>query len=171
MTTERANPSVSTVRGVARATTLGAGLFGVLGALGVLATSLGCYNEGGPGWSADRGALVSTPLQPKTWSVIDTRTGQTVFTIEIPVGKRFIFSFSTGGGDPANGLPDRLAWDLWEPDESFGQPKNRVNVPEPASRRTEWVFRPSPELPTTLKPKAPIPTQPEPSKPAPGATD
>ena len=56
--------------------------------LGILAASfalLGCRSEGGIGYSADSYTYVSRTWEPKTISVIDTRTGETIWTLELPV--------------------------------------------------------------------------------------
>jgi hypothetical protein len=144
--------------------------FTLIPLLSGMATGVGgCYFEGGPGWSADRAKIVSTSLQPKTWSVMDTRTGQTVLTVEIPVDSALVYDFNSGGGDPARGMPDTLLWDIWPLGQAFGQPQRRIVVPPADSRRTEWVLRPTPELPAGLKPAQPIPTlSPPPAPPVTG---
>jgi hypothetical protein len=113
----------------------------------------GCYFEGGPMASADRFTYVSSSWQPKTISLIDTRTGETIWSVDVPVGKKLVIDFNPPpkdetGADPAR--PDVMVWDLMAPDQYFGQLKNKVRVPGPATRRVEMTLRPAPELPEEM---------------------
>ena len=70
---------------------------------------LGCRCEGGIGYSGDSYTYVSRTWEPKTISVIDTRTGETIWTLELPVGKQLNLKFVTGTG-PNEYYPDEIQW-------------------------------------------------------------
>jgi hypothetical protein len=138
---------------------------------GALATLGGCYGEGGSFMSVDRGRIVSRALEPKTVSIIDTRTDKVVFTIDIPVDADLLYAFQEGGGDATIGLPDTFAYEVWPRDRSLGVASNKAPVPQAEVRRLEWKYRPAPELPGALQPAKPLPTRPKPPVPPPGATE
>lgn len=131
----------------------------------------GCYGLGGSMMSVDRGRIDSRANTPKTVSIIDTRTESVVFTIDIPVDSDLLYSFAEGGGDPALGLPDTFAYEVWPRDTGLGSASNKRAVPSADARRLEWKLRPLPELPGTLQPAKPLPTRPAPPVPPAGATD
>ncbi|MCE2966130.1 MAG: hypothetical protein ACK55O_01050 [Phycisphaerales bacterium] len=131
------------------------GLLALVGAAGV-ATMSGCYFDGGPLWSADQGSYISTTNLPQTVSVMDLRTGQEVWSYDIPVDRKLVIDFSKGVGDPTIGMPDKMNWEEWPIDRNFGQPSNVVFVPPASARRVDVKIRSVPELPDTLKPKAPV---------------
>ncbi len=123
----------------------------LLGAMWAAAT--GCYFEGGPMASADRFTYVSTSWQPKTLSVIDTRTGETIWSVDVPVGKKLVMDFNPAPSseiddDPTR--PDVMLWDIIEPDQYFGALQNKMRVPGRTVRRVEMTLRPTPELPEEM---------------------
>jgi hypothetical protein len=127
-----------------------------LAALAGLAVLSGCYFNGGPQWSADQGSYISTTNLPQTVSVMDLRTGQEVWSYDIPVDRKLVIDFSKGVGDPTIGMPDKMNWEEWPIDRSFGQPSQVVLVPPASARRVDVKIRSVPELPDVLKPKAPV---------------
>lgn len=105
----------------------------------------GCWTEGGRGYSNDSYTYISREWEPKTISVIDTRTGQAVWSYDVPVGRQLIMEFFRGGsGDPA--LPDTLRWGDREAGTLFGLPENTVSVPTASVRRVDMKLRPVPEM-------------------------
>ncbi|MEM1423321.1 MAG: hypothetical protein AAGH64_04885, partial [Planctomycetota bacterium] len=79
-----------------------------LSALTLTGLMLGaCHLEGGPRWSADRYTYVSREWQPKTVSLIDTRTGETTWSVDVPVGQQLVVGFSKGTG-PNELRPDEI---------------------------------------------------------------
>lgn len=104
----------------------------------------GCWTEGGRGYSNDSYTYISRTWEPKTISVIDTRTGQSVWTYEIPVGRQLNIEFFQGGsGDAMN--PDQLKWSDREAGTIFSMLDNTVAVPAADARRVDWKLRPTPE--------------------------
>lgn len=132
----------------------------VVAAAGLAACSLlltGCWTEGGRGYSNDSYTYISREWEPKTISVIDTRTGQAVWSYEIPVGHQLMMEFYRGRSkDPL--LPDHLAWADREAGTIFGALTNTVAVPSASVRRVDMKLRPVPETglpaPVTAAPAA-----------------
>ena len=93
-------------------------LAAILLAAGAL-TSTACHYQGGPRYSADRFTYESSSWYPKTVSLIDTRTGQTVWTVDIPVGEQLVVGFSRGTG-PNEFNTDEIVWGLMPAGQRFG---------------------------------------------------
>lgn len=109
--------------------------------------SSGCAGEGGMGMSRDRYVYASTPWQPKTVTLRDTRTGQDFWTMEVPVGKKLVVRFEEGEGSKGAFTPDRMCWTIIDDGDDFMTLKNKLNVPGPEARRLDITLRPSPEMP------------------------
>ncbi|MBL0921506.1 MAG: hypothetical protein IBJ10_05185 [Phycisphaerales bacterium] len=118
-----------------------------------LALGGGCYFEGGSMSSADRFTYASTSWQPKTISVIDTRTGETIWSMDVPVGRKLVIDFNEAPSSEINddpSRPDIMLWDIMENDRYFGALANKVRVPGPGLRRVDVTLRPTPELPPDM---------------------
>ena len=132
----------------------------------------GCYSEGGPGVSLDQHAYVSTTWQPKTVTLRDTRTGQALWSIDVPVGKKLVILFrenaAENGQSFGDATPDLMLWELMEADEDFGPLHNKMPVPPSTARKLDMTLRTSPELPAAMGGAVPT-TAPAPeAKPAGG---
>jgi hypothetical protein len=111
----------------------------------------GCYTEGGPGAAVDQAVYVSRPWQPWTVTLRDTRTGQEFWSMDVPVGKRLILSFSTDTGTKDKYTPDKMKWALVDESEDFAvNLPNSLPVPPADSRRLEPTLRAVPELPESM---------------------
>lgn len=118
----------------------------------------GCHYEGGPLYSADRFTYVSREWQPWTISLIDTRTGESLWSVDVPVGQKLVVGFREGAG-PNSFKPDMMDWGLMAHDRTFGERPNQLPVPPAGSRRIEPTLRPTPELPGTPAAGSPFETQ------------
>lgn len=118
--------------------------------LASLALSAGCYYEGGPLRSIDRFTYVSTSWQPKTVTLIDTRTGESMWSVDIPVGQQLVIDFnsSTREADNTQWLPDDAQWDLMPDNRRHGTLHNKMKVPPRQARRLDVSLRPVPEMPS-----------------------
>jgi len=132
------------------------GLF-ALAALGPIGFTTGCHTEGGPMWSADRYTYVSRTWEPKTVSVIDTRTGESIWSVDIPVGQKLSVGFSKGTG-PNEYKPDEIVWEVIPEDRTFATRSNRQPCPPAHARRIEMHIRATPELPGAEMPGSPYGT-------------
>lgn len=117
--------------------------------LASLALSAGCYYEGGPLRSIDRFTYASTTWSPKTVTLVDTRTGEAMWSVDIPVGRQLVIDFDTSkDADNTQWLPDEARWDLMPDTRRHGQLQNKMKVPPPQARRIDVSLRPVPEMPS-----------------------
>lgn len=109
----------------------------------------GCYFEGGSMSSEDRFTYVSTTWQPKTISVVDTRTAEVIWSVDVPVGKKLVVDFNKGSDEEQKDpyRPDVMLWDIIEPDAYFGALSNKLRIPPKSARRIDMTLRPAPEQP------------------------
>ncbi|MCE9619456.1 MAG: hypothetical protein K8R92_06070 [Planctomycetes bacterium] len=117
--------------------------------LGLLATLAGCYApDGGLMPNSGRGyTYISTSMQPLTITVVDARTDEAFFIMEIPPGQQLTFNFLQGGGDDPIYSPDRMVYAVWEGGEQFGSLNNQLSCPPAAARRIEMDIRKPPVWP------------------------
>lgn len=124
--------------------------------LGAMLTTIGgvsgCYSDGGIAYSLDRYSYVSRPWQPLTVTLKDTRTGQDFWSVDVPVGKMLIVSFSDTGGTDDGYTPSSMTWGLEDSEFEYGVPTmpNTLPVPPANARRVEVAIRPTPELPESM---------------------
>jgi hypothetical protein len=135
------------------------------GLITAASTLTGCFGPGGSHISDNHFLQESTSHLPTTVSVVDTRTGQTLWSFDIPVDKALDYRFIKDEGDKAKGMPDLLRWVLIDRVNSeyygFGgtyPDANAIAVPADPYKKVELKFRPAPELPSELN--NPIPTAP-----------
>ncbi len=105
--------------------------------------------EGGPFFSNDKHTYVSTSWRPWTISLIDTRTGEPVWSVDVPVGKQVTVQFREGSG-PNQFKPDMMDWEIREAGRR-GVLRNQIPVPPSHVRRLEPTIRPAPEAPGALE--------------------
>lgn len=117
-------------------------------ALAILSLTLGAcaYSPGGSGVSNDVHTYLSTPHEPKTVSLIDTRTGQRIWTAEVPVGRQLVVKFMNNGNAEQSGV-DEMRWDIMNYGRSWSTLSNIQPCPPASSRRLEWDLRKRPEMP------------------------
>ena len=107
----------------------------------------GCYSPSG-GLIKRRGAAntyYSTQSRPATVTIVDTRTEEPFFTIEIPVGKQLTMDFKEGKGDDPVLTPDLMVYQIFDLGTSIGKLRNSVTVPNQFCRRIDVDYRPAPE--------------------------
>lgn len=127
------------------------------------ASTLGaCANNmwypGGPLRSIDQYTYESTSWYPQTVSLVDTRTDQVIWTVDVPVDQQLVMRFNKGEGDDNRVTPDMMEWDVWPIGQRSGQPQYTMNVPPADCRRVDVLARPSPEFPPDMKPsETPMP--------------
>jgi hypothetical protein len=141
-------------------------------ALGVIIAGFGLagcntykgYYPGGGYTSRDRFTYESTSWMPQTVTVRDTRTGEDLWSIDVPVGKKVVVWFKPGLG-PGQPYPDAMEWALFDLDVDKGPLPNMVGVPSADARLVIATLRPAPEMPgETLAPEdyvepAPLPAE------------
>ncbi len=131
-------PTRRAVRNVMTTLSLAALSFGALS---------GCYTPQGPGYSGlAPETYISTSLSPKTVSLVDKRTDETVWSVDVPVGKQVVIIFREGQNEGAF-MPDTLLWEVMDAGKKFGKLDNEIPSPPRSSRRVDMALRPAPELP------------------------
>jgi hypothetical protein len=122
-------------------------------ALSVAAAALvcslgGCYSPS-PGLfqtSTDTFVYVSTSMKPVTITIVDTRTNEPFFHMDIPVGKQLQFNFADASGDDPVLRPAKMTWAVWEAGTQTGSLTNSLSVPPQTARRIDYSLRPAPEM-------------------------
>lgn len=87
----------------------------------------------------------STEQYPCTVTLVDTRTSETFFTLEIPVGKQLTLDFKEGEGDDPVNTPALMRYEVWPIGTSTGTLRNALTVPDRWSRRIDVNYRRAPE--------------------------
>lgn len=114
----------------------------------------GCHAPGGTMHSDDRFTYVSTAWQPWTVSLVDTRTGEALWSVDVPVGQQLGLGFIRGAG-PNMYKPDLMQWGLMEAGQMIGTRDNQLPVPPYSARRIESSIRATPEMPGAELPGSP----------------
>lgn len=123
-------------------------------AAGLLSACANGTTEGGWLGSYDNYTYVSTSWQPKTITLYDTRTGESLWSVDIPVGKQLNLGFRKGTG-PNEYKPDEMVWEIKMSGRVLGARDNRVPVPPHTARRLEMTLRAAPEMPRADMPGSP----------------
>lgn len=111
-----------------------------------LAAGAGCgYRPGGQGWKGSSETWRSTEFLPATLTLVDTRSGEEVWTQDIPVGYQMVTRFIDGGGPDRIERPDRLEYQIFQNGTRYGKLRSAVAVPPANCRRWELTYREAPE--------------------------
>lgn len=115
--------------------------------LAVLVFASGCYRPGGalmPYTGAPQ-TYYSTETRPKTVRIVDVRTNDVVFSMDIPVGKQLTMDFEDGAGDDPVYTPDTLRYEVFDLGTKTGKLRSQMSVPNANCRRVDITLRPAPE--------------------------
>lgn len=120
----------------------------ILGAafLSALLLGGGCaYMPGGKMVSDDHFTYTSTPYEPKTLTLVDTRTGNIMWTHDVLVGEQVSVQFypHRAEGDPD--FPDVMRWQIANAESGYVILRNQMPVPDRWSRRLDMTLRDVPE--------------------------
>ena len=125
----------------------------------LLAMIAGCqlYTPGGNAFSNGPNSAStweSSEEFPKTVTLMDTRSGELLFVMEIPVGKKLVVDFMEDGGDNDVMTPDLMTWEVFPSNVGYGPLSNALTVPNRWSRRIDVAMRTSSEYaqPSTDRP-------------------
>jgi hypothetical protein len=119
-----------------------AGAAALISLLGV-----GCYpyySPGGTGASYDTFTYESTPQFPQTVNLIDLRTNETLWSVDVPEGKQLVVSFYDDYNTSNPGKPALMRWQIMDNGEMWGQLSNAMPVPEAHNRLLEPKYRSAP---------------------------
>lgn len=119
-----------------------------------LSGCIGAYKPGSKGFTGSAHTWTSTEFRPATVSLIDTRTGEVVWTMDIPPGKWLVTRFRKGGGHDEILHPDRLEYQIFNAGTKYGRLRSAISVPGPTVRRWELSVRPGLEYAQPDDPEA-----------------
>ncbi len=115
----------------------------------VAMTFAGCHLPGGGLLSRTGSSMTyySTEFQPTTITLVDTRTDEPFFSIEIPVGKQLTLQFDEGRGHDPLATPDLMRYSFFDIGTTVGRLREILSVPSAVSRRLDVSYRDAPERP------------------------
>ena len=116
----------------------------VAAAVGLVAAILaGCYRPGGAIMPYTGGAQTywSSEMLPKTVLLVDVRTGDVVFSMDIPPGKQLSMDFVEGAGDDPVFSPDLMRYEIFDIGTTTGKLRSAMSVPTASSRRVDIEIR------------------------------
>jgi hypothetical protein len=121
-----------------------------LGTIMAAATLTGCTNS-------ERYIYESSPHLPKTVTLVDTTTGQSIWTYDVPVGKQVIVRFKGPQSTADARGVDEMSWVVTDIGTSAGSSAatDTMNVPPAGARRLDIVLRNQPEAYPPQPPKKP----------------
>lgn len=99
----------------------------------------GCHSQRGGMMPSSWGSTTyySTETQQKTITLVDVRTGEQIFVIDVPPGKQLTLDFLKGQGDDPVYTPDLMRYQMWDQGTIIGRLTNSMSVPNAASRRID----------------------------------
>ena len=119
----------------------------------------GCYSPGGAllPFSGQAIVYVSTEMKQPSVELIDLRSDDVIFRMDVPPGKQLVIYFVPGDGDDPALRPDLMQYDLQDAGTSTGRLQNSITVPAATARRIDVFYNqgtkyaeqpPQPELRT-----------------------
>lgn len=103
------------------------------------------YHESGSGASIDQYTWVSRPFEPKTVMLVDLRTDEVYWSVDIPVGQQLTVRFYENEEPENEFTPALMRWEIQEAGTKFRKLANAQLVPPVTVRRIDWEFRAAPE--------------------------
>lgn len=100
---------------------------------------------GGRMASLDQHTYVSSPYSPKTIRLVDTRTLEELWSMDVPVDQKLIIRFYPDKSEGNLDNPDVMRWDLIPASQRSTLLDNEMPVPAAWARRIEWEIRSGPE--------------------------
>ncbi|MHC4975021.1 MAG: hypothetical protein ACYTF7_00265 [Planctomycetota bacterium] len=122
----------------------------LLGATGTLAGCLkaNSFQPSSNWYLAARGLSTyeSTSWMPQTVTIVDARSGEAIWSVDVPVGQQVTIDFNEGGGTD-DYYPDTMRWGFFRAGTGKGPLPYRMEVPPAGARVIEPTLRPAPEWP------------------------
>lgn len=130
-----------------RTRTLPALALASLALLGATGCAYVGWHEGGDLSSYDKHVYISTAWQPKTVTLLDTRSGDKLASWDIPVGKQLAMQFYDDGNKEDPVYPAMLRYEIMPAGQEGGTLHNSMPCPGRDARRLDMELRPVPEYP------------------------
>lgn len=96
--------------------------------------------------SDDQFTYESTPTLPITVNVIDIRTEEVVWTMDVPVGRKVTLRFYPEKSEGYEDFPDLMKWEVQGNEDFAGILRSSTTVPDRWSRRIDVSLREVPEF-------------------------
>ncbi len=119
----------------------------VLSVMTMLALA-GCHMPHG-GWFGGTGSsqtYYSTEARPTTITLVDVRTGESLFAMDIPAGKQLTIVLDEGEGDDPVYRPNLLRYQIFDIGTTTGKLRSSMTVPPANVLRFDVSFREGNEL-------------------------
>src|SRR5437762_3542680 len=83
---------------------------------GIALAATGCHSPSGGVFPHTGGSITyySTESSPKTVKLIDLRTNEELFAVDIPAGKQLTLNFDKGAGDDPVNSPDLMRYEVFD---------------------------------------------------------
>lgn len=125
-------------------------------AAALLATTQGCQyfgqhfvrSPGGNMFSDDTYTYMSSPYEPLTVTLYDTRDHEPLWTVDVPIGSKVSLRFRESkvkDGSPKR--PDIMDWVIYDAEKRWARMENRMAVPPADSRLLKVALRDAVEYP------------------------
>jgi hypothetical protein len=95
----------------------------------------------------ERVSYRSDSYSPKTINVLDSRTGESLLTVDVPVGQQLNMKFEKSRDRAEAEGVDTLRWSLRKWGDAGLSPGSTREVPPPSARRVDVTLRGVPEMP------------------------
>jgi hypothetical protein len=97
--------------------------------------------------STEKIVYSSDTWHPKTVNLLDSRTGESVVTIDVPVGKQLNMWFQKSAQTAEKEGQDTLHYSIRPLGDNGTTPGTVLSVPPPSARRLDVTLRKAPEHP------------------------
>ena len=118
----------------------------IIGALAALGVGMVVVGVGGC-MEGEKYTYKSTPHVPQTVTLMNTSTGEQVWSYDVPPGQALTIHFMNRPSRSQELGYDEMTWTVGPAGAMPPSPQNRMKVPPPDSRRVDVTVRPGPELP------------------------
>lgn len=118
----------------------------VLATAAVLGSAACGYRPGSRGFTDAPHTWPSTAYLPLTLSLIDTRTDEVIWTIDVPPGKWLVTRFVEGGNNLDSEWPDRLEYHVFDEGTKHGRLRSSIVVPDRSVLQWYVDYRTAPEF-------------------------
>lgn len=106
----------------------------------------GCsYTPGGPMRSIDQFTYESTVYEPVNVAIVDTRTDEVIWSMEVPVGRKVTVRFYANKSEGYEDYPDIMKWEAQGKGDFNASLRSTIPVPDRWSRRIDVSYRQGPE--------------------------
>jgi hypothetical protein len=133
----------------------------------------GCYpnyTAGGPQASYDLFTYEGKPENMRQITLVDTGTGEPIWTVEVPIGKELVVRFFDDFDTKNPERPSLMRWEIMNLDETYGELNNAMPVPPSYRRRLDTAFVHKPVVAISQPLTVPAAPPAAPAAPAPAGT-